>query len=92
MKRKITRKPKSARAKSGAKKKASRKPLAAVITSPPDAVDALVKASAQALAISLAPDWHAGVKFNLQLVLRHAAVVEAFPLADDAEPAPIFRA
>jgi hypothetical protein len=97
MKRKLTRKPKSARAKAAGKKKAqpmaraAAKPRAAK-PSPPDAIDALVEASAQALALPLDPAWHGGVKFNLQLVLRHAAIVEAFPLADDAEPAPVFRA
>jgi hypothetical protein len=104
MKRKPTRKPKSARAKAGAKavkagarKKTPRTARAAaksrsVKPRVPDPIDALVEAGVQALTLPLDPDWRGGVKFNLQLVLRHAAVVEAFPLADDAEPAPVFRA
>lgn len=92
MKRKLTRKLKSARAKAGARKKMPQKTRAATRPGSPDALDALVEASAQALTLPLDPDWHGGVKFNLQLVLRHAAVVEALPLADDAEPAPVFRA
>ena len=48
--------------------------------------------SAQALGLTLDPSWQAGVKFNLQLILRHAALVDEFPLPDDAEPAPIFHA
>ena len=50
-----------------------------------------VSPSAQALglrSIRLA----SGVKFNLQLVLRHAALVDEFALPDDAEPAPVFQA
>ena len=54
--------------------------------------DALVTAGAQALGLTLDPAWHAGVAFNLQLILHHAALVEGFPLSDDAEPAPVFHA
>ena len=57
-----------------------------------DAVDSLVAASAQALRLKLDPASTAGVKFNLQLILRHAALVDEFALPDDAEPAPIFHA
>ena len=57
-----------------------------------DAFDSLVTAGAQALGLTLDPAWHAGVAFNLQLILRHAALVEGFPLPDDAEPAPVFHA
>jgi hypothetical protein len=63
--------------------------------SPPpkrDAIDSLVVANAQALGLTLDPSWQASVKFNLQLVLRHAALVDEFPLPDDAEPAEIFHA
>ena len=49
-------------------------------------------ASAQALGLTLDPAWQAGVKFNLQLILRHAALVDEFALPDDAEPAPVFHA
>ena len=34
----------------------------------------------------------AGVKFNLELILRIAALVDEFPLPDEAEPAPVFHA
>jgi 1-carboxybiuret hydrolase subunit AtzG-like protein len=56
----------------------------------PDSLDVLVTAAA--LALPLDPAWHDGVKFNLQLVLRMAAHVDAFPLPDSAEPAPVFHA
>jgi len=57
-----------------------------------DAIDSLVVANAQALGLTLDPSWQASVKFNLQLILRHAALVDEFPLPDDAEPAEIFHA
>jgi hypothetical protein len=58
----------------------------------PDAIAALVAASAQALALPLERAWHVGVKFNLQLLLTHAARVDEFLLPDETEPAPVFRA
>ena len=57
-----------------------------------DFIESLVVANAQALGLTLDPSWKAGVKFNLQLILRHAALVDEFPLPDDIEPAPIFHA
>ena len=59
---------------------------------PSDAIDALVAASAQALRLPLDPAWHGGVKFNLQLILRMAALFDDFALPDDTEPAPVFHA
>jgi Protein of unknown function (DUF4089) len=57
-----------------------------------DAVGTLVTAAAQALPLPIEASWHAGVTFNLQLLLKHAALIDAFSLGDDAEPAPVFRA
>jgi hypothetical protein len=57
-----------------------------------DPAGEMVAASAAALGLKLDPAWEANIKFNLQLLLRHAALVDEFPLPDDAEPAPIFRA
>jgi Protein of unknown function (DUF4089) len=57
-----------------------------------DAVDALITASAEALKLPIDPAWHAGVKLNLQLILRLGALVDEFPLPDNTEPAPVFRA
>jgi hypothetical protein len=58
----------------------------------PDALDALVTAAAQALALPIDPTWHGSIKFNLQLALGMAARIDEFPLPDDAEPAPVFHA
>lgn len=52
----------------------------------------LVTASAQALELPIDPAWRAGVRRNLQLIFSHAALVDAFSLPDDTEPAPVFRA
>ena len=57
-----------------------------------DAVGAIVEAASRALALPFEPSWHAGVKFNLQLLFDHAGRVDDFPLADDTEPGPVFRA
>jgi hypothetical protein len=58
----------------------------------PDTIDALVAASAQALALPIDPAWHGGIRLNLQLILTHAALVDEFSLADETEPAPVFSA
>jgi hypothetical protein len=58
----------------------------------PDFASEMVTASAQALGLKLDPAWEANVTFNLQLILRHAALVDEFALSDDAEPAPTFHA
>ena len=86
MKRKAGRKTKPARAKR------PRPARAAAKMRPENSIDAFVAASAQALGLTLDPAWHAGVKFNLQLIFRHAALVDEFPLPDHAEPAQIFHA
>jgi hypothetical protein len=61
-------------------------------TALPDALDALIAASARELRLPLEPAWRPGVKFNLNLILRIAALVDEFPLPDDAEPGPVFHA
>jgi hypothetical protein len=100
MKRKTLRKAKSKpAAKSTAKKARGKTTFAAKApakkpgkASKHDAIDAMIAANAKALALMLDPAWRPGIKFNLQLVLRHAALVDGFPLPDDAEPAPVFHA
>lgn len=57
-----------------------------------DGLEALVTASAQALGLTIDPAWRDGVNFHLRLLLEHAARVDDFALADEAEPAPVFRA
>jgi Protein of unknown function (DUF4089) len=58
----------------------------------PDTIGTLVAAASEALALPIEPSWRAGVTFNLQLLFKHAALVDHFSLADETEPAPVFRA
>jgi hypothetical protein len=59
---------------------------------PDNHLDPLIAVSAQALDLPVDPAWHAAIRFNLDVTLRFAALVADFPLADDTEPAPVFRA
>jgi hypothetical protein len=82
--------------------KASRKPLAkakgktkAAKTATPatrDALDDMVDAAAKALALKCNPAWMPSIKANLEIILRQAALVDAFALPDEVEPAPVFEA
>ena len=101
MKRKITRKQVARTARKPARRprlKASsaalnlRKHRVATKVEQIDVVDSLVSANAQALKLPIEKSWHGGIKFNLQLILRIAALVDEFPLPDDAEPGPVFHA
>jgi len=57
-----------------------------------DALDAYVDAAAEVLALPVEPAWKPAVKANLAVTLRFATLYAAFPLPDDAEPAPVFVA
>ena len=57
-----------------------------------DPLAAYVEVAASALGLKIAPEWMPNILFNLRLVLRHAGLVDEFPLSDEAEPAPVFRA
>ena len=78
------RRPKAARA--AAARKSPAKPGAG------DPLDRFVEAAAQALALPLDPAWKPMVKANLEVTLRLASLYADFPLPDDAEPAPVFKA
>jgi 1-carboxybiuret hydrolase subunit AtzG-like len=52
----------------------------------------LVAAAAGALGLPTDSAWKTSVILNIQLIMRHAALVDEFPLPDEAEPAPVFRA
>jgi hypothetical protein len=85
----MTRKSISRKAKSARRARTPARPLR---VGKPDAIGALVAAAAQALALPMEASWHSGVTFNLQLLFKHAALVDEFSLPDGAEPAPVFRA
>jgi hypothetical protein len=55
-------------------------------------LDALIDASAVLTGIEVRPEWRDSVRMHLDITLRHAATVLAFPLPDDTDPAPVFQA
>jgi hypothetical protein len=57
-----------------------------------DALDEFIDAVARALGIPVEPQWKPGIRANLQVTLRVAAMVAEFELPDEAEPAPVFEA
>lgn len=57
-----------------------------------DTLDDFITAAAGALDLPLDPAWRPAVKANLAITLQHAATVADFPLPDEAEPAPVFKA
>jgi Protein of unknown function (DUF4089) len=60
-------------------------------TSPFD-LDEFIAASARVLALPVDPAWYPAIRFNLEVTFRLAKLDADFPLPDDAEPAPVFRA
>lgn len=56
-----------------------------------DDLDEFVNAAAKALQLPLDPAWQAAVRFNLDVSLKFARLVNEFPLPDDTEPAPVFK-
>jgi hypothetical protein len=83
---------KSKRRRAKATRKLRSRPPRRISSRHPHGIDRLVEASAQALGIPLERGWTEGVAFNLRLILRHAKLVDEFPIADDIEPAPVFYA
>lgn len=57
----------------------------------PRAVAAYAAGAAPLLGLTIDPAWRAGVIEQLHVILRAAAIVGEFPLADDVEPATVFR-
>ena len=55
-------------------------------------LDEFIAAAAAALGLPLEPAWQPAVRANLEVTLKQAALVEQFPLPDEAEPAPVFEA
>jgi Protein of unknown function (DUF4089) len=57
-----------------------------------DPLDDFIVAGARALDLKMEKAWMPAVREHLQITLRHGALVAAFALPDDAEPAPVFKA
>lgn len=55
------------------------------------ALDAYIEASATLLGITIAPEWLPTVKVALAATQGATKFVEAFPLPDETEPAPVFE-
>ena len=55
-------------------------------------LDDFIAAGARALDLKIDKAWMPAVRGHLQVTLRHGALVAAFALPDDAEPAPVFKA
>jgi hypothetical protein len=58
----------------------------------PDPLDDFIDAAARALGLPIEPAWKPAIRANLEVTLRLAALVGAFALPDEAEPAPVFAA
>jgi len=58
----------------------------------PEPLDDFIVAGARALDLTVDKAWMPAVRSHLEVTLRHGALVAAFALPDDAEPAPVFKA
>ena len=54
--------------------------------------DAIIDAMAPLLGLAIEPAWREAVATNLRVVANAARLVLEFPLEDELEPAPVFRA
>jgi hypothetical protein len=61
------------------------------LASRPFDVETYVDAAAALIELPLDPADRPGVILNMQRIAEMAALVMAFPLSDDTEPAPVFR-
>jgi 1-carboxybiuret hydrolase subunit AtzG-like protein len=57
-----------------------------------DDIDAWLDANAALLGIPVQPEWREGIRLHLRITRDLARRVMEFPLSDEADPAPIFRA
>jgi hypothetical protein len=56
-----------------------------------DPLDDYIDAAATLLRLPVVAEWKPGIRANLAVTLRLAALVDDFALPDDAEPAPVYR-
>jgi hypothetical protein len=90
MKRKVRKKAKPARVKRSVKTPAKKRKTVRVPQVDP--LGTIVAANAASLGLPIETAWRDSVISNLGLIMRHAALVDAFALSDEAEPAPVYRA
>ncbi len=55
-------------------------------------LDAMIEAGTNLLGIPLEDAWRPAIRLHLGISLGHAATVLDFPLGDEIDPAPVFRA
>ena len=56
-----------------------------------DHLNVTIEEFAHSLGIKIDKSWMPAIRANLQVTLRHGALVTAFELEDEAEPAPVFE-
>ena len=68
--------------------------MTATTAPPPDdaTLEAVVDGTGALLRLSIAPEWRGDVLFHLKTIMAAARFVEAYPLDDEREAAPVFRA
>ena len=54
--------------------------------------DAWIDAFEAVLEMAITPEYRPGVKLNLEIAARFAALVNEFTLPDETDPAPLFTA
>ncbi len=54
-------------------------------------LDAWLNANAALLGITVASEWRDSIRLHLRITRDFAQSVLAFPLPDEADPAPVFR-
>ncbi len=57
-----------------------------------ETLDSLIEATAETLALPIDPAWMPSLRANLDVILKLAQFVDAFPLPDEAAPAPVITA
>jgi 1-carboxybiuret hydrolase subunit AtzG-like len=57
-----------------------------------DTLDRMIREACSVLGIGIAEEWRAAIRTHLAISLGHAEAVGAFPLPDEADPAPVFEA
>jgi hypothetical protein len=57
-----------------------------------DVTDAWIISSAAMLGLPIEAAWMPAIRANVEVTFRLAKLVDAFPLPDDAEPAPVYEA
>jgi 1-carboxybiuret hydrolase subunit AtzG-like len=73
------------------KNRSTSRKVAKPATSKRDPLDDFIAAGARALDLKIDKAWMPAVRGHLQVTLRLGALVAAFALPDDAEPAPVFK-